>query len=72
MIRQPGTRVPRNGRPMQLAGVVRIEVPIGSGGKIKESKVIGVHPVLVHAAMRAQRLFVPQDFLLHSSLEKLC
>ncbi len=40
-------------RKMALTGVVRIEVTISAAGQIKETKVIGGHPILVTAAVDA-------------------
>lgn len=36
---------------MQLSGTEKIDVVIGMDGKIKETKVVGGHPVLVQAAL---------------------
>jgi len=46
---------PEIAKRMQLAGVVKIELVIGPDGKIKDSKVIGGHPILVDAATAALR-----------------
>jgi TonB family protein len=54
-IANPTPVYPQLAKRMQLAGVVKIEVVIGPDGKIKDSKVIGGHPVLVEAAMTALR-----------------
>jgi TonB family protein len=53
IIANPAPVYPEMARRMQLAGVVKIEVVIAPDGKIKDSKVIGGHPVLVDAAMTA-------------------
>jgi TonB family protein len=52
-VSRPTPTYPEIAKPMRLAGVVKIEVVIGTDGKIKETKVIGGHPVLVEAALEA-------------------
>ena len=52
-IANPAPTYPEMARRMQLTGVVKIEVVVAPDGKIKDSKVIGGHPVLVDAAMTA-------------------
>ena len=54
-ISNPAPVYPQVAKRMQLEGVVKIDVVVGPDGKIKESKVIGGHPVLVDAAMTALR-----------------
>jgi protein TonB len=54
-ISNPAPVYPEVAKRMQLAGVVKIDVVVGPDGKIKESKVIGGHPVLVDAALTALR-----------------
>lgn len=44
---------PELARRMNLAGVVKVEVVIGTNGQVKNTKVIGGHPVLVESAMDA-------------------
>jgi TonB family protein len=46
---------PELARKMNLAGVVKIEVVIGTNGIVKNTKVIGGHPVLVESAVDAVR-----------------
>ncbi len=46
---------PELARQLKLAGAVRIEVVVGTDGKIKDTKVIGGHPILVEAALKAVR-----------------
>jgi TonB family protein len=40
---------------LNLEGTVRIEAVVGPNGQIKETKVIGGHPVLVDSALKALR-----------------
>jgi TonB family protein len=40
-------------RKMRLNGTVRVQVVISPNGKVKETKVIGGHPILVTAAVDA-------------------
>jgi TonB family protein len=40
-------------RKLGLSGVVRIDVVIAANGNVKETKVIGGHPILVNAAVDA-------------------
>jgi TonB family protein len=40
---------------MSLEGVVKVELTIGQDGAIKDSKVLGGHPILVEAALNALR-----------------
>jgi protein TonB len=49
--RQP--EYPEIAKRMQLTGVVKLEVTIGADGKVKDTKVIGGHPLLVDATVRA-------------------
>lgn len=40
-------------RRMSIAGVVKIQVRVDKSGAVKETKLIGGHPVLANAAMDA-------------------
>jgi TonB family protein len=40
-------------RKLNLAGVVKVEVTIGSDGKVKRTHIVGGHPVLAPEAERA-------------------
>lgn len=40
-------------RRMSITGVVKIQVRVDKGGTVKETKLIGGHPVLANAAMDA-------------------
>lgn len=44
---------PEIARKMNLAGVVKIELTVAPNGAVKETKVIGGHPILVNAAVDA-------------------
>lgn len=44
---------PEIARKMSLTGVVKLEVVVGPNGNVKETKVIGGHPILVTAAQDA-------------------
>ena len=51
----PQPQYPELARRMNLSGVVKIEVVVGANGEIKESKVLGGHPLLAEAALKALR-----------------
>jgi TonB family protein len=44
---------PEIARKMKLNGTVRVEVVVSANGSVKETKVIGGHPILVTAAVDA-------------------
>ena len=44
---------PAIARTMGLSGVVRVQVVVSPNGSVKETKVIGGHPILVTAAVDA-------------------
>jgi TonB family protein len=48
-IAKPVPAYPETARRLGLTGVVKVEVVIGSDGRIKETRVIGGHPLLVSA-----------------------
>jgi protein TonB len=52
-VSNPQPEFPEIARKMSLSGVVRIEVIIGSDGEIRNAKVVGGHPVLADAALKA-------------------
>jgi TonB family protein len=52
-ISRPSPSYPEIAKKMHLAGVVKIEVVVGTDGRIKDTKVIGGHPILVEAALEA-------------------
>ena len=50
---KPVPEYPELARRMSLSGTVKIQVTIAPNGQVKETKVIGGHPVLVAAATSA-------------------
>jgi TonB family protein len=50
---KPTPHYPEIAKQMKLVGTVKIEVVIGPDGKIKETNVVGGHPVLVDATLMA-------------------
>lgn len=48
-ISKPTPAYPEVARRLRLSGVVKVQVVIGANGQIKETNVIGGHPVLVKA-----------------------
>lgn len=52
-ISSPAPEYPDIARKMNLTGVVKIEVLIGTDGEIKATNVVGGHPILVDAAEKA-------------------
>jgi TonB family protein len=52
---KPAASYPEIARRLNLAGVVKIEVVVGTDGQIRDTKVIGGHPLLVEAALKALR-----------------
>jgi TonB family protein len=52
-IYSPQPEYPEMAKKMKLTGVVKIEVTIGADGKVKDTRVIGGHPLLVDAAVKA-------------------
>src|SRR5271170_7277099 len=48
----PAPIYPEMARQLNLAGTVKIEVVIGPDGEIKETKVIGGHPLLTESALK--------------------
>ena len=52
---KPTPSYPEIAKRMNLAGVVKIEVVVGTDGEIRDTKVIGGHPILVEAALKALR-----------------
>jgi TonB family protein len=47
-ISHPAPVYPETAKRMQLTGVVKVQVVIGADGQIKETKVIGGHPIFVN------------------------
>jgi TonB family protein len=54
---------PELARKMNVAGTVKVEITIGSNGIVKNTKVVGGHPLLVNAALDAVKRwkFEPGD-----------
>ncbi len=52
---KPQPEFPEIAKRMHLSGAVKVEVVIGANGQIKETKVIGGHPLLVNATLNALR-----------------
>jgi len=49
----PAPVYPEMARQLNLSGAVKIEVVVGPDGEIKETKVIGGHPILIESALKA-------------------
>lgn len=56
-IRQAAPIYPEMARKLHLTGVVKVQVVIGADGQIKETKVVGGHPLLVDAALEAVKMW---------------
>jgi len=54
-VSNPPPVYPELARRMNLTGMVRIELVAGADGQVKESKVLGGHPILIDAALKALR-----------------
>jgi protein TonB len=53
LLANPNPVYPDVARRLRLEGSVKIEVIVGPNGEIKDTKVIGGHPVLVDSALKA-------------------
>ena len=53
VIEHPQPVFPETAKDMTLKGTVRVEVIVGSDGLIKNTRVIGGHPLLVQATLEA-------------------
>jgi protein TonB len=53
VISNPSPIYPALAKQVHLAGTVKVQIVIGTDGKIKEVKVIGGHPLLVDAVQDA-------------------
>ena len=53
LVNGPDPSYPEIAKVAKLSGVVKIEVIVGADGTIKETKVIGGHPVLVESVKEA-------------------
>jgi len=56
-ISSPQPDYPEIAKKMHLSGTVRVEVVIGTNGQIKETKVIGGHPLLVNSTLMTLRMW---------------
>lgn len=52
-IAQPPPTYPAIAKPLRLSGTVKVQVVIGIDGQIKETKVVGGHPLFVDATLEA-------------------
>jgi protein TonB len=52
-ISKPTPRYPEIAKHMNLVGTVKVEIVIGSDGKVKNTTVIGGHPILIGATLDA-------------------
>lgn len=57
LLKQPSPPYPEMAKRMHLSGTVKVQVVIGADGLIKETKVVGGHPVLVEAALETLRMW---------------
>jgi TonB family protein len=55
LVASPAPEYPLVARRLSLQGSVKIEVTVGPDGEIKDTKVIGGHPVFVESALKALR-----------------
>ena len=52
-ISKPTPRYPEIAKHMNLVGTVKVEIVIGADGKVKNTNVIGGHPILIGATLDA-------------------
>jgi TonB family protein len=52
-ISKPAPRYPEIAKRLNLVGTVKVEITIGPDGKIKNTDVIGGHPILINATLDA-------------------
>jgi len=52
-VSNPQPEFPEVAKRMNLSGVVKVEIVIGADGEIKDTKIVGGHPVLVDAVQKA-------------------
>ena len=57
ILKQPPPPYPEVAKKMHLTGTVKVQVVIGPDGMIKETKVVGGHPVLVEAALETLKMW---------------
>jgi len=51
VIDQPRPRYPEVAKTLRLSGTVKVQVTIGTDGQIKETKVLGGHPIFVDVTL---------------------
>lgn len=52
-ITKPTPRYPEMAKQLKLVGAVKVEIVIGPDGKVKNTNVVGGHPILVDATLVA-------------------
>jgi periplasmic protein TonB len=52
-ISKPTPRYPEVAKQLKLVGTVKVEVVIGPDGKVKNTNIIGGHPILIDATLAA-------------------
>jgi TonB family protein len=52
-ISKPTPRYPEIAKRLNLVGTVKVEITVGPDGKIKNTNVIGGHPLLINATLDA-------------------
>jgi TonB family protein len=57
VLANPQPDYPEIAKKMHLVGTVRVEVVIGANGQIKETKVIGGHPLLVNSTLMSLKMW---------------
>ncbi len=53
IVSRQAPQYPEQARPYHLSGRVKLQVSVGSDGKVKSEQVIGGNPVLADAALKA-------------------
>lgn len=53
VIDQPTPRYPEVAKTLRLSGTVKVQVTIGTDGQIKETKVLGGHPIFIDSTLTA-------------------
>ena len=53
VIDQPTPRYPEVAKTLRLSGTVKVQVTIGTDGKVKETKVLGGHPIFIDSTLDA-------------------
>ena len=50
---KPTPKYPEIAKRMNLSGTVKIEITVGPNGEVKDTNVLGGHPLLIDAALEA-------------------